>query len=135
MDEQALPQPLHLRFIDQTPGLRESLYFKDDDERLSFLFGNYITLTNSPSGRSGASRCASPHEHLGAHHGPCCAAMMATKAGAVLSYMKRFYEAGIPMNVQLVLVPGINDGEALRFSLEAQDYRPVLPRWPVYRWG
>ncbi len=119
-------------FIDQNPpGLRESLYFKDDDERLSFLFGNYITLTNLTERevrRIIEMRIAPMNISVHTMDPKLRAAMMGNKnAGAVLSYMKRFYEAGIPMNVQLVLVPGINDGEALRFSLEAlRDYRPVL---------
>ena len=110
-------------FIDQLPpGMRESLYFKDDDERLSFLFGNYITLTN-----------LSPHEverigHM--HISPINISvhttnpelrvrMMANKrAGETLAYLKQFAEAGIEMNCQLVLCRGINDGEELRRTLD-----------------
>ena len=58
-------------FIDQLPpGMRQSLYFKDDDSRLSFLFGNYITLTNlSEHEIERIHRHAhQPHQHFGAHH-------------------------------------------------------------------
>lgn len=60
-------------FIDQLPsGLRETLYFKDDDERLSFLFGNYITMTNPERPRSGAyqKNAHLAHQHFRAYRGP-----------------------------------------------------------------
>ena len=109
-------------FIDQLPkGLRESLYFKDDDSRLSFLFGNYITLTN-----------ITPHEvdriiemkispiNISVHttNPELRVEMMKNpRAGEVLSLMEKFSSAGIHMNCQLVLCPGINDGEELTRSL------------------
>lgn len=110
-------------FIDQLPkGLRQSLYFKDDDSRLSFLFGNYITLTN-----------LSEHDVeriIKMHISPINASvhtmnpelrvkmMKNPHAGEALSLLGRFSEAGIAINAQLVLCPGINDGEELRYSLE-----------------
>jgi len=110
-------------FIDQLPrGLRPSLYFKDDDARLSFLFGNYITLTN-----------LSEHDVeriIKMHISPINASvhtmdpvlrvkmMKNPAAGESLKYLYRFSEAGIKINVQLVLCPGINDNEALVFTLE-----------------
>ena len=110
-------------FIDQNPeGLRESIYFKDDDSRLSFLFGNYITLTNlserdvekiiemhiSPVNVS----VHTMNKELRVH-------MMKNKnAGESLSILHRLAENGIAINTQLVLCPGINDGQELRYSLE-----------------
>ncbi|MBR3593949.1 MAG: DUF512 domain-containing protein [Clostridia bacterium] len=110
-------------FIDQLPGgMRDTLYFKDDDSRLSFLFGNYITLTN-----------ISEHEVdriIKMHISPVNVSVHTTNpelrvkmmknphAGEVLSIMKRFDEAGIAMNCQLVLCPGYNDGEELIRSID-----------------
>lgn len=105
-------------FIDQLPkGLRKSLYFKDDDSRLSFLFGNYITLTN-----------ITEHEIeriIKMHISPInvsvhttnpelrCKMMNNRFAGDVLKYLKRFADAGITLNCQIVACPGINDGDEL----------------------
>ena len=110
-------------FIDQLPkGLRKSLYFKDDDSRLSFLFGNYITLTNLT--QKDVDRI------IRMHISPVNASvhtmnpelrvkmMKNPHAGEALSYLKRFSDAGITVNAQLVLCPGINDGEELIYSLE-----------------
>ncbi len=110
-------------FIDQLPkGMRESLYFKDDDSRLSFLFGNYITLTN-----------ITEHEVeriIKMHISPVNVSVHTTNpelrvkmmknpnAGRVLDIIKRFDAAGIAMNCQLVLVPGYNDGQELVRSLD-----------------
>ena len=109
-------------FIDQNPpGMRDSIYFKDDDERLSFLFGNYITLTNLTDRE--VERIIDMHispVNISVHtmNPELRVRMMKNKrAGEVLSFIDRFYEAGIRMNIQLVLVPGFNDGEELRFSL------------------
>jgi len=110
-------------FIDQLPaGLRESLYFKDDDSRLSFLFGNYITLTNlnEPEVERIIEMHISP-VNISVHTmNPALRIQMMknTKAGECLKYIKRFADAGIKINTQLVLCPGINDGEELKFSLE-----------------
>ena len=109
-------------FIDQLPpGMRQSLYFKDDDSRLSFLFGNYITLTN-----------LSDHEIeriLAMHISPInisvhttnpalrCRMMGNRFAGEKLAVLRRFADAGLAINCQLVLVPGYNDGEELTNTL------------------
>lgn len=109
-------------FIDQLPkGLRESLYFKDDDSRLSFLFGNYITLTN-----------ITEHEVeriIGMHISPVNVSVHTTdpelrvkmmrnkNAGEALKVLYRLDEAGIKLNSQLVLCPGYNDKDALEKTL------------------
>lgn len=119
-------------FIDQMPpDMRETLYFKDDDSRLSFLQGNYVTLTNmsdhdverviqfhlSPINISFQTmnpklRCEMLHNRF---------------AGEALKKVDRFYEAGIAMNGQIVLCPGVNDGAELEYSLEKLSaYAPVL---------
>ena len=110
-------------FIDQLPkGLRPSLYFKDDDARLSFLFGNYITLTNLTD--HDADRIIKMHispVNASVHTmDPDLRVRMMKNphAGEALKYLYRFSEAGIRINAQLVLCPGINDGEALGYSLE-----------------
>lgn len=110
-------------FIDQLPkGLRETLYFKDDDSRLSFLFGNYITLTNLTEHE--ISRIIKLHispVNISVHTtNPIlrCKMMNNRFAGETLSIIKRFDDAGIKMNFQLVLVPGYNDGAELERSLE-----------------
>ena len=110
-------------FIDQLPrGMRESLYFKDDDSRLSFLFGNYITLTNITEHE--IERIIKMHIspiNISVHttNPELRVRMMKNKnAGAVLSVIDRLNDAGIDMNCQLVLCPGINDGEELKRSLK-----------------
>ena len=110
-------------FIDQLPkGLRSSLYFKDDDSRLSFLFGNYITLTNITEHE--VDRIIKMHIspiNISVHttNPELRVKMMNNKnAGKALDIIYRFNEAGIKLNCQLVLVPGYNDGEELRRSLE-----------------
>lgn len=110
-------------FIDQLPkGLRPSLYFKDDDSRLSFLFGNYITLTNISEHE--IERIISMHispVNISVHtmNPELRVQMMKNKnAGKSLKIIKRLADAGIQMNTQLVLCPGINDGNELRRSIE-----------------
>ncbi len=109
-------------FIDQLPkGLRKSLYFKDDDSRLSFLFGNYITLTNLTD--SEADRIIKMHispvnVSVQTMNPDLRVKMMANpKAGESLKYLRKFADAGIALNTQLVLCPGINDGGELEYSL------------------
>jgi len=109
-------------FIDQLPkGLRESLYFKDDDSRLSFLFGNYITLTNITEHE--IERIIRMHIspiNISVHttNPELRVKMMRNKnAGKVLSVISRFNDAGIKLNCQLVLVPGMNDGSELERTL------------------
>lgn len=109
-------------FIDQLPeGMRDSLYFKDDDSRLSFLFGNYITLTNL--GESDVDRIIQMHispVNISVHtmNPELRVKMMKNpKAGECLSIIRRLADAGIKINTQLVLCPGINDGKELEYSL------------------
>lgn len=110
-------------FIDQLPkGLRKSLYFKDDDSRLSFLFGNYITLTNITEHE--IERIIKMHIspiNISVHttNPELRVKMMNNKnAGDVLDIIYRFNEAGIKLNCQLVLCPGYNDGEELERTLK-----------------
>ena len=109
-------------FIDQMPpGMRESLYFKDDDERLSFLFGNYITMTNMHQRE--IDRIIRMHIspiNISVHTtNPQLRSMMLAnrRGGETLQYLRRLTEAGIAVNCQLVLCRGINDGEELRRTL------------------
>lgn len=109
-------------FIDQLPGgLRDSLYFKDDDSRLSFLFGNYITLTNIT--KHEIERIIKMHIspiNISVHttDPELRVKMMHNKnAGKVLSIIRRLNDAGIKINCQLVLCPGLNDGESLEKTL------------------
>ncbi|MBQ5884637.1 MAG: DUF512 domain-containing protein, partial [Clostridia bacterium] len=119
-------------FVDQMPkGMRDTLYFKDDDSRLSFLFGNYITLTNLTEKE--ADRICEMHIspiNISVHtmNPELRVKMMKNKnAGDSLKLIKKFYEAGILMNTQLVLCPGINDGEELRYSLnELAKFSPYI---------
>ena len=110
-------------FIDQMPkGMRESLYFKDDDSRLSFLFGNYITLTNITEHE--VERIINMHispVNISVHTtNPTLRVKMMNNrfAGEALEILDRFNSASIAMNCQLVLCPGWNDGDELRRSLE-----------------
>lgn len=113
------------------PGMRETLYFKDDDSRLSFLQGNYVTLTNmkdkdieriiefklSPINISVHTtnpklRCEMLHNRF---------------AGDSLKKIDRLYEAGTPMNGQIVLCKGINDGAELERSIaDLSKYIPCM---------
>lgn len=109
-------------FIDQNPeGMRESIYFKDDDSRLSFLFGNYITLTNLTD--SDIDRIIKMHispVNISVHtmNRELRTRMMNNKnAGKCLDYIYRLAEAGVEINTQLVLCPGINDGKELEYSI------------------
>lgn len=109
-------------FIDQLPpGLRDTLYFKDDDSRLSFLFGNYITLTNITEHE--IERIIKMHispVNISVHttNPDLRVKMMTNKnAGDALKVINRFNDAGIKMNCQLVLCPGYNDGAELIRSL------------------
>ena len=117
-------------FIDQLPkGMRDTLYFKDDDSRLSFLQGNYLTLTNmsehdlekiiyyklSPINISFQAtnpelRCKMLHNRF---------------AGDVMDKVRRLKEAGIVMNGQIVLCRGVNDGEELDRSI--RDLVTLMP--------
>ena len=119
-------------FIDQNPeGLRESLYFKDDDSRLSFIHGNYITLTNmadSDVERIIKMRFSPINISIHTTNPELRVKMMKNKrAGEVLSYLSRFKEAGLSMCGQIVLCKGLNDGEELLRSMrELSEYYPEL---------
>ncbi len=110
-------------FIDQLPpGMRETLYFKDDDDRLSFLFGNYVTLTNMDD--------REVDRILQMHISPInvsvhtmnpelrCKMMQNRFAGDSLRHLYRMAEGGVKLNCQIVLCPGVNDGEHLAYTLE-----------------
>ena len=110
-------------FVDQmAPGCRDTLYFKDDDARLSFLMGNYITLTNlsqREAQRIIDLRISPINVSVHATDPKLRATLLGSKAGAdSLEYMKAFGEAGIVMNGQIVLCPGWNDGEQLQKTME-----------------
>ncbi len=119
-------------FIDQMPpGMRDTLYFKDDDSRLSFLQGNYVTLTNMKD--------HDLERILEYKLGPINISVQTTNpklrcrmlnnrfAGDALKKMDILYEAGIPMNGQIVLCKGVNDGEELKRSIEdLMKYVPVM---------
>ena len=119
-------------FIDQMPkGMRETLYFKDDDSRLSFLQGNYITLTNmKPHDVERIIRYHLEPMNISVHTtDPELRVRMLhnRRAGEVLSYLDDFYRAGLRMNMQIVLCKGVNDGEALEKTLcDLYRYFPVL---------
>jgi putative radical SAM enzyme (TIGR03279 family) len=109
-------------FIDQMPpGLRQSLYFKDDDARLGFLFGNYVTLTNLDDediDRLITMRISPINVSVHTTNPELRVRMMKNpRAGEVLAYLPRLCEAGIQVNAQLVLCPGLNDGAELERSL------------------
>ncbi|MBQ2061664.1 MAG: DUF512 domain-containing protein [Oscillospiraceae bacterium] len=110
-------------FVDQMPkGLRKSLYFKDDDARLSFLMGNYITLTNmSPRAVQRIIDLRISPINVSVHTtDPELRAMMLgnPRAGESITVMRRLAENGIRMNCQVVACPGINDGPQLRRTME-----------------
>ncbi|MBD5522805.1 MAG: DUF512 domain-containing protein [Lachnospiraceae bacterium] len=119
-------------FIDQMPkGMRDTLYFKDDDSRLSFLQGNYVTLTNMSD--DDVERIIryhlSPINISFQTTNPELRCMMLNNrfAGEALKRVKRLYEAGITMNGQIVLCKGINDGEELERSIsDLTSYLPQL---------
>lgn len=117
-------------FIDQLPrGMRKTLYVKDDDARMSFLMGNYISMTNLSE--------ADVDRILRMHISPVNISVQTTnpelrvkmlrnpRAGEALKIMDRFAEGGIQMNCQLVVCKGLNDGEELRRSL--RDLKALYP--------
>ncbi len=109
-------------FIDQNPkGMRKDVYFKDDDSRLSFFFGNYITLTNLSE--SDAERIIKMHIspiNISVHttNPTLRVKMMKNKnAGESLKYLKMFNKGNISMNTQIVLCKGLNDKEELEKTI------------------
>ena len=109
-------------FIDQLPkGMRESLYFKDDDVRLSFLLGNYVTMTNFSQRdveRIVEMRISPINISVHTTDPELRVRMLGNKnAGRCLEYIDIFKNAGIRMNAQIVICPGFNDGDALESTL------------------
>ena len=119
-------------FVDQLPrGMRETLYFKDDDSRMSFLFGSYVTLTNMTD--EDIARI------IKMHISPINISVHATnpelrvelmknpRSGEVLKYIPQLAAHHIRINAQIVLCPGLNDGEELRRSLwDLGQYAPEV---------
>lgn len=119
-------------FIDQMPpGMRETLYFKDDDARLSFLQGNYITLTNMSDediDRIIFYKLSPINISVHTTNKELRNKMLNNRfAGEALDKIKRLYEAGITMNGQIVLCKGINDGKELeRTIMDLSAYIPHM---------
>lgn len=119
-------------FIDQMPeGMRETLYFKDDDSRLSFLQGNYVTLTNmSDHDIDRICRYRLSPINISFHTmNPelRCKMLNNRFAGEALKKVDRLMEADIHMNGQIVLCKGLNDGRELEYSIrELMKYIPNL---------
>ena len=110
-------------FMDQmAPGCRDTLYFKDDDARLSFLMGNYITLTNlsdREAQRIIDLRISPINVSVHATDPKLRCTLLGNKDGAKsLDWMRKFGAAGIEMNGQIVVCPGWNDGEQLQRTME-----------------
>ena len=110
-------------FIDQLPsGMRETLYFKDDDSRLSFLQGNFITLTNMTDAdieKMVKYKISPVNISVHAMNPELRVKMLNNKnAGKIKEYMEKLNSAGIKMNVQIVLCPDINDKKELEYTLE-----------------
>lgn len=119
-------------FVNQMPkGMRRTLYFHDDDARLSFLQGNYITLTNmSDHDIDRIIRYHLEPINISFHTmNPQlrCEMLRNKTAGDVFPKIRRLKEAGIELNGQIVLCRGINDGDELEYSLrEFEQYLPEL---------
>ncbi len=119
-------------FIDQMPpGMRDTLYFKDDDSRLSFLQGNYVTLTNMSEhdiDRICRYRLSPINISFQTMNPKLRCRMLNNRfAGEALKKVDRLYEEGIRMNGQIVLCKGLNDGEELAYSIrKLMGYMPVL---------
>ena len=110
-------------FIDQMPkGGRSSLHVKDDDWRMSFVMGNYVTLTNLDEcelDRVIRRRVSPLYVSLHASDPDVRRAMMKNPhAGDILPQLKRLAEAGLQFHLQIVLCPGLNDGDVLRRSID-----------------
>ncbi len=124
-------------FIDQMPpNMRETLYFKDDDTRLSFLQGNYVTLTNMKE--------EDLDRIIKYHLAPINISVQATNpelrkrmlhnrfAGDIMDKIKKLADAGIEMNAQIVLCKGVNDGEELERSIrELYEFYPQMQSMSV----
>ncbi len=119
-------------FIDQLPrGMRDTMYFKDDDSRMSFLKGSYITLTNLSDkdiDRICKMRISPINISVHTTNPELRCSMMGNRfAGKSLEALKRFSDAGITMNTQIVLCKGVNDGEELARSMrELEAFYPQV---------
>ncbi len=119
-------------FIDQNPkGMRESIYFKDDDSRLSFLHGNYITLTNLKEAdiqRIINMRISPVNVSVHTTNPELRVKMMKNKrSGEVLRYLGMLSDAGIKLRAQMVLCKGVNDGAELdRTMSDLVSYYPQM---------
>ena len=121
-------------FIDQMPkGGRSSLHVKDDDWRMSFIMGNYVTLTNLDERELERiiRRGVSPlYVSMHASDPDVRRAMMKNpRAGDMMQQLKRLADAGLRFHLQIVLCPGINDGDVLRRSID--DVLAAVSRRPV----
>lgn len=116
-------------FIDQMPlGMRDSLYFKDDDARLSFLQGNYVTLTNLNQNDIDRIIRMKLNINVSVHttNPELRVKMMNNRfAGEKLNYIRQLAENGIKLNCQIVCCPGLNDGAELKRSLS--DLGALMP--------
>lgn len=129
LDETESMKPRHCRnkcvfcFIDQLPdGMRDTLYVKDDDWRLSMMMGNYVTLTNVSDKEFNRilARKASPL-YISVHATDPqvrCAMLHNPQAGAINDRLRRLREHGLQFHAQIVLCPGINDGKILEKTIE-----------------
>ncbi len=119
-------------FIDQMPkGMRPTLYFKDDDSRLSFLQGNYVTLTNMDDhdiDRIIRYRMSPINISVQTTNPELRCMMLSNRfAGEALSKIDKLYEAGITMNAQIVMCKGVNDGPELKRTLfDLLRFAPVM---------
>jgi len=109
-------------FVDQmAPGMRESLYVKDDDYRLSFLYGNFVTLTNStPQDMNRISRLHLSPLYISVHttNSSLREKMLNNKnAGKIMEQLNGLINSGIEMHTQIVLCPDINDGDQLEQTI------------------
>ena len=139
LDETEAMKPRHCRnrclfcFIDQLPpGMRETLYVKDDDWRLSLMMGNYVTLTNVSDQEFDRilSRKASPL-YISVHATDPqirCEMLRNRNAGMLMSRLKRLKEYGLEFHCQIVLCPGINDGTILERTVS-----DLASLWPASR--
>ena len=121
-------------FIYQLPkGMRRSLYLKDDDYRLSFLYGNFTTLTRFTEldlervlDRAAVAAVRVHPQHRSRRSGPGCCA---TPAGATsLRWLRALLDGGIEVHGQVVVCPGVNDGDALETTLAGIARRVPRPR-------
>ena len=129
LDETEAMKPRHCRnrclfcFVDQLPrGMRDTLYVKDDDWRLSLMMGNYVTLTNVSDEEFGRilARRASPL-FISVHATDPqirCEMLRNRNAGTLMERLTRLKEHGLEFNSQVVLCPGVNDGDVLARTIE-----------------